>query len=146
MNMLAKLALALAWAKMNWITTLVGFCTAGVVVLQRIPDNAIHPQDVIAGVVMAFLGALAVDPARMPAAAVRSGEPSTQVGPAARLAAWARANWRTTLAGLLSAAAVVLQRIPDNDIHPQDVAAALVLIVMGSLAVDPNRLPLRSVG
>ena len=63
--------------------------------------------------------------------------------PVTRLAAllwWARTHWKTTVAGVLAATAVVLQRIPESRPHWQDVAAALLLILLGMLAKDPDKL------
>jgi hypothetical protein len=53
----------------------------------------------------------------------------------AAFATWARIHWRTTALGLVSAVAIVLQRLPDRP-RWQDVAAALLVAVLGSLATD----------
>jgi len=60
--------------------------------------------------------------------------------PRAALGAWARANWRTTVIGLLTALAVILERLPSSP-RWQDIATALVLALLGVLAVDPHKVP-----
>lgn len=54
---------------------------------------------------------------------------------AAAFATWARTHCRTTALGLVSALAIVLQRLPDRP-RWQDVAAALLVAVLGTLAND----------
>jgi hypothetical protein len=129
----ARMLLIALWARLNWKTTLLGVLSATAVVLQRIPDASPHWQDVVAAVALTVLGALGVDPNRLPA-----GETT-----ASALLSWAQINWQTTLAGVVTAGVVVLQR--DGMLHWQDGVAALLLTALGALAVDPHRVPVPSV-